>query len=101
MVRLPGSQSFEHVEAASRGAPQRGLPSLGTALKPLAAATRRALAAAEAAVAAFFFWHDVSRRIEGLMALDDAALKRRGLERNEIVPAVFRSARARRDRRRA
>lgn len=95
MARLSGSHGFEHAEAATREAPHRGAPSLGAALKPFAAATRRAFSAVDAAVASLFFWHDVSRRIEGLMILDDAALKRRGLDRNEIVPAVYRAARTR------
>jgi hypothetical protein len=67
-------------------------------LKVFCAAARRAFAAAEDALAAFFFWHGVSRKIERLLALDDAALQRLGIARNEIVPTVCREARARRRR---
>ena len=64
--------------------------------KVFCAAAQRAVAAAEAALAGFFYWHEVSHRIERLSALDDGALQRLGIARNEIVATVCRDARRRR-----
>ncbi len=91
MSRPLQSQGFERAELASgpRGASLRAVAGLG----------RRALAAVDGAVAGFLFWLEVSRGIEALLTLDDANLKRRGLARNEVVPAVFRAARERWQRR--
>jgi hypothetical protein len=91
MSRPMQSQGFQRTELASgsRGAARRAVAGLG----------RRALAAVDDAVAGLLFWHEVSRTIETLLTLDDASLRRRGFARNEVVPAVFRAARARWQRR--
>lgn len=102
MARSSQSHGLEGAEIAVQARAGR-CPiafSLGGVLKLAAGAVKRPLAVVEAAVASLLFWHDVSRRIEGLLTLDDAGLRCRGLERNEIVPAVFRAARERWDRRR-
>jgi hypothetical protein len=99
MARSSETHGLECAEIAARaGAARRPVGfSLGGVLKLAAGTVKRALAAVEAAVAGLLFWHDVSRRIEGLLILDDASLRRRGLERNEVVPTVFQAARARWD----
>jgi hypothetical protein len=101
---LFGLQAFLEVPKMSRRSESHGFEGGAVSSAPLrkrvAEAARGALAAIDAAVAGLLFWREVSRRIEHLLTLDDAALRRRGLDRSEIVPAVFRAARARRDRRR-
>lgn len=102
MARSSQSHGLEGAEIAAqaRAARRPAGFSLGGVLKLAVGAVKRAMEVVEGAVAGLLFWHDVSRRIEGLLTLDDAALRRRGLERNEIVSAVFRTARERWDRRR-
>lgn len=87
MARSSDSQGLDCAGVAAQGRPAR--------LLSLAGLWTRALARVDAAVASLLFWHEVSRRIEYLLTLDDSGLRRRGLDRNEIVPAVFRDARAR------
>lgn len=85
-------------EVQPAGRPSRLPLSLG---RGLAQAIEGALAALDAAAAPLFFWLEVSRTIERLSALDDAALRRRGLTREEIVPSVYEAARAEWDRKRS
>lgn len=59
------------------------------------------LTALDAAAAPIFFWQSVSRTIQQLSDLDDAALRRRGLTREEIVPSVYEAASTERDRKRS
>lgn len=100
MARSSESQGLDCAGIAAQAcAAQHPIPSGGLRRRAAGAVTR-ALAVVDAAVAGLLYWHDVSRRIEYLLTLDDAGLRRRGLERNEIVPAVFQAARQRWARRR-
>ena len=57
---------------------------------------RRAAAAADGILARIAHWQSVSRTIERLSTLNDAALRRKGLERSDIVAAVYQAAEAER-----
>jgi len=80
---------------ASGAPPETAAPAGG---KARAGLLRRALTAADNALAALLYWQKVSRTIEQLRRADDAQLKALGLERTEIVAWVLREARERQTR---
>jgi hypothetical protein len=85
--QITSHHSRHAVEAPARAA--------GSALRKL---PRRVLAAFDRAVDALLFWQRVDHGIRRLAALSDAELKRRGLERGEIVASVYAASMRERER---
>lgn len=87
-----GGSPGEPAGASSGPGGTTGLPA--SALRAAIRALARGLAALETSIAYALYWRQAHWLVEQLSALDDAALKDLGLDRNEIVPRVYDSLRA-------